>query len=359
MAGRIPGALRADEIRRASALRARRPASIATPCVNEQRPISTYLVTGASGFVGRGLCRTLRERGCRVRALLHHDADGPWDERVLCDLATGEVPPAACHDAAGVFHLAGIAHSDGTEGGLESLYQRVNVGGTQALLDAAAAAGVARFVFFSSVKAAGAPGRDCVDETWDAPPDDPYGRSKRAAEERVQRAAGLQTAILRPTLVYGAGVKGNLRRMIDAVAARRFPPLPPLANRRSLVALDDLIEAAWLVMHREIPSGRVYIAADGADYSSRDLYLAICRGLGRRPSAWHVPYAALALGARIGDLLGWLARRPAPFSSAALERLCGSACYCAGRLRSELGWQPRYRFADFIEPMVRAGRAPP
>ncbi len=205
-----------------------------------------YLVSGASGFIGRALCLLLMERGCRVRALLRHECAGPWHEQVLCDLSNDRVPKESCEGVDGIFHLAGIAHVRAQSREEEIMYERVNVGGVRLLLDAAAAAGVTRFVYFSSVKAAADPGEHCVDETWDLPPTDAYGRSKLSAEQLVlmRVGSGMHVSILRPTLVYGHGVKGNLRRMIDAVAAGRFPLLPDTSNRRSMVALSDLAEAA-------------------------------------------------------------------------------------------------------------------
>ncbi|TVQ85331.1 MAG: NAD-dependent epimerase/dehydratase family protein [Chromatiaceae bacterium] len=318
-----------------------------------------YLVSGANGFVGRALCRLLTERGCRVRALLHHDAAGPWHERCVCDLGSGSLPTGVCRGVDGIFHLAGLAHLPDQCSTEESLYRRVNVDGTRLLLDAAKAAGVGRFIYFSSVKAAAEPGDDCVDETWDAPPADAYGQSKRAAEQVVLAAAreGLHASVLRPTLVYGPGVKGNLRRMLDAVACGRFPPLPESHNRRSMVSVADLADAAWLAMTTDAANARVYIVADGVDYSTRALYLAICQAFGRRPPSWSLPMWLLTAGARAGDLLGQALGRPMPYSSLALTRLCGSACYRADRLRAELSWRPRQDFFTVVDEMLSAQNA--
>ncbi len=318
-----------------------------------------YLVSGANGFVGRALCRTLAERGCRVRALIRRDIPGPWHERVICELGDGGIPGDAFRDVDGVFHLAGLAHVRDKDPARDGSYQRVNVEGTRSLLNAAIAAGVLRFVYFSSIKAVADPGRDCVDETWNRLPSGAYGQSKRAAERIVLAASSQLThvSVLRPTLVYGPGVKGNLRRMIDAVASGRFPPLPEVHNRRSMVSVSDLGDAAWRAMTHDGANGRVYIVADGIDYSSRRLYLSICNALGREPPRWSFPLWLLVAAARAGDLLGWAARRPMPFSSSALERLCGSACYRADRLRAELGWQPRQDFNSVIDEMVLPGNA--
>ena len=313
-----------------------------------------YLVSGANGFVGQALCRLLAERGCGVRALLHHDATGPWHEQTVCDLGKGSVSPDVCLGVDGIFHLAGVAHLPDQSGAADSHYWQVNVDGTGLLLDAARGAGVGRFVYFSSVKAAADPGEECVDETWNVPPADAYGQSKRAAEQLVLSASkqGLHASVLRPTLVYGPGVKGNLRRMVDAVACGRFPPLPESRNRRSMVSVSDLADAAWLAMTTDAANGRTYIVADGMDYSTRAMYLAICQAVGREAPSWCLPLWLLEAGARVGDLLGRTAGKPMPFSSLALARLCGSACYRADRLRAELFWKPQKDFFAAIDEMV-------
>jgi nucleoside-diphosphate-sugar epimerase len=312
-----------------------------------------YLVTGASGFVGRELCRQLAADGHRVCALLRRPASGPWQAHHCCDLSCEPLPDGLFDGIDGIFHLAGIAHVADTTAIPAAVYHRVNVEATRGLLTAALRAGVAGFVYLSSVKAVAEPGPDCVDETWDAPPEDAYGRSKRAAEALVLAAAGgLHGCVLRPTLVYGPHVKGNLRRMIDAVAAGRFPPIPEFHNRRSLVGVGDLASAARLAMTSPAAGGRTYIVSDGIAYSTRTLYEAILAALGRAPPRWHLPAGLLRAGARLGDLLEAGSQRRMPLSSPVLRRLAGSACYRADALRAELGWEPTGTFFDAVADMV-------
>jgi len=319
-----------------------------------------YLITGAGGFVGTALCRRLRADGHRVRALLRQPADGPWDERLTCDLGTDPLPVGLMDGIDGVFHLAGIAHVQDVAGISDAVYKQVNVAGTAALLDAAVTAGVRGFVYFSSIKAAAEPGERCVDETWDAWPADAYGRSKREAEALVLRAGreqGLHVCNLRPCLVYGPGVKGNLARLIEAVDRGRFPPLPELGNRRSMVGLDDLIDAAQRAMHMPEARGRTFIVSDGVPYSTRSLYVDIAGALGRPVPGWTLAIRLLRLGARLGDAIGALLSRPMPLNSAAWQRLAGSACYRADALCAQLGWAPRQTFAAVLPEIIVARQA--
>jgi nucleoside-diphosphate-sugar epimerase len=140
--------------------------------------------------------------------------------------------------------------------------------------------------------------------------------------------------------------------MLEAVAGGRFPPLPELHNRRSMVSVSDLAEAAWLAMSSDTANGRTYIVADGVDYSTRALYLAICNALGKRPPSWCLPLWLLVVGARAGDLVMRTTGKALPLSSSALDRICGWACYRADRLRSELGWEPHEDFYGTVAAMV-------
>ena len=316
-----------------------------------------YLVTGAQGFVGTALCGYLKSRGHIVRALVRRPGDGPWDESFRFELGTEQLPDALMSDVDGIFHLAGIAHVQDIAGIPDSVYRRVNVDGTSALLAAAVQSGAERFVYFSSIKAAADPGERCVDESWDALPADPYGLSKREAEQRVLEVgldSGMHVCNLRPCLVYGPGVKGNLARMLDAIERGTFPPLPELGNQRSMVGVDDLLEAAWLALSSTAANGKTYIVADSVPYSTRALFVASARALGKPVPRWSVPTSLLHAGAAAGDLLARVTRRPMPLSSAVLERLQGWACYRADRLRNELGWRPRETFFDALPSIIAA-----
>ena len=326
----------------------------------DQEEFDNCLVTGASGFIGQALCRRLQASGQFVRALLRSPMRGAWDEAVTCELGREALSPSELDGIDTVFHLAGLAHALGMP---DDLYTHVNVEGTRALLEAAVAAGARRFVFFSSVKAVADPPSDCcVDESWMEIPTDAYGRSKREAEKLVLAAArehGLHAVVLRPTLVYGPGVKGNLLRIIRLVASGCCPPLPDTGNRRSMVHVEDLVELALTAAVSPAASGQCYIAADEGHHSTRELYLGLCMALGRSVPGWQVPAGMLRFGGRLGDLAGGLLRRPLPINSAMVSRLLDSACYSGRRAMRELGWRPRHDLLDSLPKMVEAWREEP
>ena len=325
------------------------------------------LVTGAGGFIGRHLVERLLHDGYVVRALVR-EAGHPGEWPAGVEVAAGDVrdPQAMKAAAVGcetVFHLAGKAHALTEVQGDEDLYRAVNTDGTRHVLEGAVAGGARRFVLFSSVKAMGEGGDRCLDETFDGPPETPYGRSKLEAERLVLdagRRAGVHVSCLRFPLVYGPGNKGNLYKMIAAVDHGTFPPLPEFGNRRSMVHVLDVVRAALLVADQATANGQRYIVTDGIGYSTRELYELICRALGKRIPGWHVPLWTLKVLGRAGDAIGLVRGKRFVFDSDALEKLVGSAWYSSEKIARELGYRPSISFEHALPELIvwyRKGRA--
>lgn len=315
------------------------------------------LVTGGTGFVGGRLVAILRGHGARVRALARPASVIPaaWEgvEVAPGDLADAAGLARACAGMDTVFHVAGFAHADAANNPeFAARHWTVNAEGTFNLLDAAVAAGVRRFVFVSSVKAVGEPGPRCVDERWDAPPATPYGQAKRAAEERVL-AVGQETGVhavnVRPALVYGPGMKGNLARLLGALRRGGFPPLPETGNRRSLVHVDDLVQALLLAAAQPAAAGQTYFVTDGQPLSGRELYLILRRALGLSIPRWTLPASVLHGAAGLVDGVLWLTGCRERRMRAALDKLLGWACYDASRIRRELGYRPEWTLERYVD----------
>lgn len=316
----------------------------------------SYLVTGASGFVGRALCAELRSAG-RVRGLFRGAAEGPWDECVLADLAEG-VPAGALEGVDTVFHLAAKTDDGRTVPSDEGVFQRVNAGATARLVEAAASAGVARFVLASSIKAMGPSGGSCMDETCPSRPTTPYGRSKKEAEDLVLAERRVRhVCVARSVPVYGPGSKGNLARMIEAVDRGVFPPLPKTENARSMVHVEDLARALVLCAEKREAAGRVFIVTDGRRYSTREMYERVCEAVGKRKPRWAVPGFALRAAGLFGDAVGRARGRPFVVSSGMVERLLGSACYDSSLIERTLGFAPLWDLERALPEMVRAVRS--
>ena len=258
------------------------------------------LVTGASGFVGRALVTELAGLGYSVRAAMRQPADVfPRNVEVVAvsDLTRPVEWRALLKGIETVVHLAGIAHA-GPEIA-EEAYDRVNRLATAELAKAAHAVGVRHLVFISSIRAQSGPSSTTILHETDVPkPTDAYGRSKLAAEEAV-RAAGVPFTILRPVLIYGPGVKGNLARLI-ALAQQPWPlPLGLCRNRRSMLARQNLVSAIHFALQHPSTNGETYIVADPQPLTLAEIVAALRAGQGRRPGLLPVPPALIALAANV------------------------------------------------------------
>jgi nucleoside-diphosphate-sugar epimerase len=263
------------------------------------------LVTGASGFVGRAVVAALAARGDAVHAAVRTTGDATSDIAATPAFAPGVT--IVQHGDLGspidwtgllsgidaVVHLAGIAHAG--PGIAEERYDRVNHRATAALAAAAHDAGVARFVFVSSIRAQTGPAADHVVSERDTPrPTDAYGRSKLAAERAVA-ACGVPFTILRPVLVYGPGVKGNLRALMRLAALPIPLPFAALEARRSLVSLANLASAIDFVVREAACAGETYVVADPGSLTIGEIVTALRRGRSKSPGLVAVPPALLRL----------------------------------------------------------------
>ena len=318
------------------------------------------LVTGATGFIGRKLVDALRSRKIAVYALARDltKVSNLWPQGDVAgrngDVAQADSLKDVCESMQTVFHFASRADEAHTKEP-EDPHWRVTAEGTRLLLEAAARSGVKRFINVSSVKAMGEGGEACQDETSPAAPVSPYGRAKREAERLVLEAGrkhAMHVCNLRLPLVYGRDNHGNIRRMIAAIDRGRFPPLPETGNRRSMVHVDDVINALLLTMENPAASGQTYIVTDGRTYSTRQIYDAICKALGRPAPRWTIPVGMLRMAARMGDAIGGMRGRRFVFDSEVLNKLTGSAWYSCRKIETELGYRPTRFLEDGLREMV-------
>lgn len=277
----------------------------------------TLLVTGASGFVGRRLVEVL---GCTAATLSTRTDPSRW---------TAALAHKHC-----VVHLAARVHvmqDDSADPLLQ--YRKVNVEATMELARQAAACGVKRFVFISSVKVNGEetrPGKAFRADDLPAP-QDAYGVSKMEAEaglRQISEQTGLEVVIIRPPLVYGPGVTANFASMVRWLQRGIPLPLGAINNRRSLVARDNLVDLIKLCTRHPAAANRTFLVSDGEDVSTSMLLRRMAGSLGRHACLIPVPPAVLA---GCASLLG---------KQAVAQRLLSSLQVDMQATRELLGWTP-------------------
>ncbi|HAE40207.1 MAG TPA: NAD-dependent dehydratase [Candidatus Riflebacteria bacterium] len=312
-----------------------------------------YLVTGADGFIGSNLTRKLVEQHYTVTALLQSQSQGSCCKTLTVDLVQDEkIDLAGVAPVDAIIHLAGKAHAV-SEIGEGDEYFALNTEGTRKLLEATRKIGVQRFVYFSSVKAMGEGSWQTEDENTPCQPSGAYGQSKLDAEKLVLEGGYVpEPVVIRPTMVYGQTDKGNLPRMIRMARKGLFPPLADNGNRRSMVHVEDIVQAAILAAARPEAIGQVYIVSDGQAYSTRKVYELILKALGRCVPPFDCPTALLSLAARIGDVFGRLRGRRFIFDTDTFEKLFGSAYYSSAKIERELGFRPQRTLENSIAELI-------
>lgn len=304
--------------------------------------MTRVLITGAGGFVGSALCRVLAVAGFDVIAGTR-DGSPPatgTETRRIGDLDDAGLLADAVSGLDFVVHLAARAHvmADDESDPLAA-YRSANVDGTRLIAEAAAAAGVRRMVFLSSVKVNGErTGVRPFTEQDPPAPEDAYGISKCEAEQvlaTAASAAALQTVILRSPLVYGPGVRANflsLLRLCDSALPLPFGAVT--GNKRSLIYLGNLTDAIRHALIHDGAVGGTYLVCDGEDLSTADLIRRIRQALDRPARLLPVPPALLrAALAAVGK-------------GAMADRLIDSLAVDSSRFRAAMGWRPPFGVAD-------------
>jgi nucleoside-diphosphate-sugar epimerase len=240
--------------------------------------------------------------------------------------------PALFEGVEAVVHLASRVHllRENPDNAWKD-YLSVNAEWTEKLARSAAEAGVRRFVFVSTIKVHGESSKAAFKEIDPLAPVGPYARSKMEAEARLWRIAdetSMEIVILRPPLVYGPGVKANFYRLLQLAASGIPLPLASVDNRRTLIYLDNLVDALCACTLQPEATNQVFLVGDGQDFSTPGLIAAMANAMGRRAILIPFPPSllkALLMGSGRNDLF---------------NRLCGSLAADTGKIRSVLGWTP-------------------
>lgn len=306
-----------------------------------------FLITGANGFVGKALCTELSRRGDAVTAAVRSTSSVVDVGSMVVGAIDGDTDwHTALREIDVVIHLAARVHvmkDDAADPLTEFL--NVNLHGTENLARQAAQAGVKRLVYVSSIKVngEGTTENQPYSESDQANPQDPYGISKWRAEQALQHIAqetGLEVVMVRPTLVYGAGVKGNFISLMAAIDKGIPLPLAGAKNLRSLLYVGNLVDALIACATHPDAAGKTYLLSDGEDVSTAMLVEKIAAALGRKSRSFYFPSGVLRAAA------GVLGR------SAQVDRLFGSLQVSNQKIRNELNWHPPFTVEQGLRATV-------
>jgi nucleoside-diphosphate-sugar epimerase len=320
--------------------------------------VTLLCVTGANGFIGKILCRSLAESRRSVRGVVRN-----LNYFALCSdtefVAVGDIGPktnwfSALNGIDCLIHCAARAHViRETEADALAAYRVVNVEGTCRLAEQAAAAGVRRFVFLSSIGVngrftdglpgpfeGGSPRSACDDELNSV---EDYAISKWEAEQalwEISKQTGLEVVVVRPPLVYGPGVKGNFLRLLRLIDKGLPLPLGAVKNLRSFVGLDNLVDLLIRCVDHPAAPGQIFLVSDGQDISTPDLIRTLARMMNKPARLWPVPVPLLQAA---GSLTG---------KRKEVDRLVGSLRVDSKHTQDILGWSPPVSLEADLQRMV-------
>jgi len=325
------------------------------------------LVTGATGSVGPRIVSALIEAGCSVRTLsLDAPPTSAWPDSV--DVRLGDVTDMATVQRAmqgveAVVHMAALLHIVNPPLEMREKYERVNVGGTATVVEAAVKAGVKRVILASTIAVYGPSDGKILNEDSNTKPDTVYGQTKLAAEKIVlnaRRADGQPLGtVLRFGAVYGSRIKSNYRRLLQTLAHGRFIAVGNGSNRRTLVYDKDLAQAVVLAIAHPAAAGQVFNVTDGRFHTLKEIIVAMSLALGRTPPRYSLPVKPVRWSAGLLEDAARVIGRQSPIARATIDKYTEDIAVSGEKISRLLGFNPQYNLAsgwrETVEEMRQAG----
>lgn len=328
-----------------------------------------FLVTGGTGAVGPQIVQALHDEGTTVRVLSRR----PPPKGLLPDtveVSIGDVGDESAMEAAmkgveAVFHLAAVVDPGDALSSCPEMLHRVNVGGTANVVKAAIRARAKRLIYFSTIAVYGVNTGRILTEQSPPDPVSVYARTKLDAERIVLGANRYDgeslCTVLRMGAVYGPKMKGNYKRLVQALERGRFLPIGNGCNRRTMVFEQDVSRAALLVL-RSAMAGRIYNVSDGNYHTMKEIIACICKALGRDVPRFAVPLGSARLAALLLEKgLGVLGLR-SPIECRMIDKYAEDIRVESRRIMTEMGFEPRFDldagWRETIDSMRKNGEIP-
>jgi nucleoside-diphosphate-sugar epimerase len=316
--------------------------------MTERTPL--VLITGATGAVGPPVVKACHAAGYSVRTLsLHAPPVGDWPddvETLLGDVTDASSVRAALKGVDAVIHLAALLHIVNPPDQLRNQYQRINVGGTRTVVDAAVAENVRRVLLFSTIAVYGDTKGKIVSEATSPRPDTIYGQTKLDAEQIVLAArnpAGEPIGtVLRLAAAYGARIKGNYRQLLTALQQRWFLPIGQGQNRRTVIYDKDVAAAAVLALHHPVAAGRLYNVSDGEYHSLEEIIATMCLALGRKMPRFSLPAGPIRFTAGVIEDASKIVGFKPPVTRASIDKYLEDVAVNSRLIQKELDFEPQF-----------------
>jgi len=297
--------------------------------------LNRILITGASGFIGAALLDAMKKKCFVVRGAVRRLDSGKRNDNSLVEIGDLEISGSwgvALKDVKCVIHLAARAHQiTKNEKQKIEAFRKVNVIETIRLAEQAAKTGVNRFIYISSIGVNGNSNIKPYTENDTPKPNEPYAISKYEAEQALTEISintGMELVIIRPPLVYGPGVPGNFRRLMNLVSLGLPLPLGSIHNKRSFLALDNLIDFIIACVNHPKAANQLFLLCDNDDLSTTQLVKYLIVALGKSTKILPFPEKVLEWGLSI------LGRRDVA------RQLFGSLQIDNCKARTLLDWSP-------------------
>jgi len=310
-------------------------------------------ITGGTGFIGSYLVNALALHKAKVTVLTRDSSNLKKTENVkpfVADIQKQDTLRNCCTNTEILVHMAGNAHVEVQD----DAHRNISIKGTENILGEANTSSLKLIIYISSVKAMGSSDKNCLDESYNECPLDYYGESRLQAENIILDWGiknRVRTIILRLPLVYGPGVKGNIRKLLNLSKMGKNIPLPTIKNNRSMVYVGDVIQAIYCsIAHPEVERG-IYIVTDGMKYSTTDLIDAINKSTGNRRK-WYLPNLFFRIFAITGDVITFITRKKMPFNSEIYKKLFLSSCFKSEKIQKQMGFRPTETFYSVMDNLL-------